>query len=226
MVVEYWKRPYFQHKERIRGSGKLLSIKFRHSMNAKSTIQCPQCGFKKEETMPTNACTYFYTCTHCHQLLKPKPGDCCVFCSYGSQQCPFKQKENQLNDVFTGVIIEESLEQKDIFEKVRIVKTEVEEVTEKHQTPWLKQWTLHAVEIPADRAEDLAVTLSKALDSQHAWYADYKNDQLHYIIFREKVFKIDRTNKTQYDEAKQYGLSLGIPEYQVDFHPDVKQWER
>jgi hypothetical protein len=38
--------------------------------------------------MPTDACQYFYECTHCKTLLRPKPGDCCVFCSYGSVVCP------------------------------------------------------------------------------------------------------------------------------------------
>ena len=38
--------------------------------------------------MPSDACQYFYECTGCHTLLRPKPGDCCVFCSYGSVPCP------------------------------------------------------------------------------------------------------------------------------------------
>ncbi|MCH2547305.1 MAG: hypothetical protein MK052_06835 [Alphaproteobacteria bacterium] len=53
-----------------------------------STITCPECGTQKEETMPTDACQYFYECTACHTLLKPKEDDCCVFCSYGSVACP------------------------------------------------------------------------------------------------------------------------------------------
>ncbi|MEO6813939.1 MAG: GDCCVxC domain-containing (seleno)protein [Ginsengibacter sp.] len=53
-----------------------------------STITCPQCGFKKEETMPTDACRYFYECTNCEAILKPKRGDCCVYCSYGTASCP------------------------------------------------------------------------------------------------------------------------------------------
>lgn len=28
------------------------------------------------------------TCPNCNQLLKPKEGDCCVFCSYGDIPCP------------------------------------------------------------------------------------------------------------------------------------------
>lgn len=58
-----------------------------------STLTCPYCGFAKEESMPTDACQYFYECARCHQLLKPKQGDCCVFCSYGSVKCPPIQQE-------------------------------------------------------------------------------------------------------------------------------------
>ena len=37
-----------------------------------STITCPDCGHKKEETMPTDACQYFYECDNCKKVLKPK----------------------------------------------------------------------------------------------------------------------------------------------------------
>jgi len=53
-----------------------------------SSLTCPECGFTRTETMPTDACQWFYECTNCHALLRPKPGDCCVFCSYGSVPCP------------------------------------------------------------------------------------------------------------------------------------------
>lgn len=59
-----------------------------------SIISCPKCQFEKEEKMPTNACQYFYECTNCGVLLKPKAGDCCVFCSYGSVKCPPQQKDS------------------------------------------------------------------------------------------------------------------------------------
>jgi len=53
-----------------------------------SVITCPKCGHRAEETMPTNACLFFYECSRCGATLKPKSGDCCVFCSYGSVPCP------------------------------------------------------------------------------------------------------------------------------------------
>ena len=61
-------------------------------MELESVIKCPECGFEKEETMQTDSCMFFYECTNCKNLLKPKPGDCCVFCSYGSVKCPPKQE--------------------------------------------------------------------------------------------------------------------------------------
>ena len=59
-----------------------------------STVTCPKCGQAEAETMPTNACQWFYDCKGCGALLKPKPGDCCVFCSYGTVDCPPKQTGN------------------------------------------------------------------------------------------------------------------------------------
>ena len=53
-----------------------------------STITCPECGFSKEETMPEGACAFFYECENCKAILKPKKGDCCVYCSYGTVKCP------------------------------------------------------------------------------------------------------------------------------------------
>ncbi len=60
-----------------------------------STVTCPSCGHQQTEDMPTDACQYFYECKGCKTLLKPKPGDCCIFCSYGSMPCPPVQSEGQ-----------------------------------------------------------------------------------------------------------------------------------
>lgn len=55
---------------------------------SESVITCPVCGHLKLETMPVDACQFFYECENCKTILKPKQGDCCVFCSYGSVKCP------------------------------------------------------------------------------------------------------------------------------------------
>jgi hypothetical protein len=53
-----------------------------------STITCPACGHQQTEIMPTDACLFFYACAACKRMLRPKAGDCCVFCSYGTVRCP------------------------------------------------------------------------------------------------------------------------------------------
>jgi hypothetical protein len=63
-------------------------MEIQNSIIAQSTITCPHCGFQKEETMPTDACQYFYQCEGCQTTLKPLAGDCCVYCSYGTIKCP------------------------------------------------------------------------------------------------------------------------------------------
>lgn len=37
------------------------------------------CDHAKTETLPTDACQWFYECEQCHTVLRPKPGDCCVY---------------------------------------------------------------------------------------------------------------------------------------------------
>ncbi|EKE20888.1 MAG: hypothetical protein ACD_7C00443G0003 [uncultured bacterium] len=127
---------------------------------------------------------------------------------------------------FKGVIIEESLENKDVLGKVKIVKTNIEQVAEGHKTPWIKQWTLHTVEILENEADNIAEEIGKSLDSEHNWYADFKNHDFHYVIFRDKVFKVERSKSEQYNAVTEYGVSLGIPDYQLDFSPHIKEWER
>lgn len=63
------------------------------SVVAQSKLTCPACGHAKIEVMPTDACQFFYECEQCHAVLRAKPGDCCVYCSYGSVPCPSVQQQ-------------------------------------------------------------------------------------------------------------------------------------
>ncbi len=53
-----------------------------------SLLTCPHCETARLERMPVDACRILYECTGCGASLRPKPSDCCVFCSYGSVPCP------------------------------------------------------------------------------------------------------------------------------------------
>ncbi len=64
------------------------------SVKPDSTITCPHCGHSQTYTMPTDRCQFFWKCPSCDSLLKPKEGDCCVYCSYGDTPCPPIQEDH------------------------------------------------------------------------------------------------------------------------------------
>ena len=119
--------------------------------------------------------------------------------------------------MYSGVIIEESLANKQALEGLNIVKQEVEQVTDKHETPWLARWTCDTVEIPEADIETVVQKLSAAIDTAYIgnWYCDFRNDNWHYVVFSGKIFKIDRKKREAYDEMREYALSIGLPEHQL-----------
>lgn len=117
---------------------------------------------------------------------------------------------------YKGVIIEESLDDKSILRKVKILKTRIEKVVEKHKTPWLRQWTLHTIEIKRVDVDKIAKLISKSLNKKHSsWYVDFKSQKYHYIIFPDKIFTVGLNSS--YKEVRDWGLSIGIPKYQMQF---------
>ena len=127
---------------------------------------------------------------------------------------------------FNGVIIEESLENIGVLENVAIISTRLEPVTEKH-TPLALPVDFARRGSGGRRSGQNGGRDTRIADREHkgSWYADFKNESHHYIIFPDKIFLVDRRNAEQCDDAKHHGLSLGIPEHQVDFHPSVAEWE-
>ncbi len=128
---------------------------------------------------------------------------------------------------FNGVIIEESLENIGVLENVAIISTRVEPVTEKH-TPLALPVDFALRGSGGRRSGQNSGRDTRIADREHkgSWYASFKNESHLYIIFPEKIFLVDRRSAEQYDDAKHHGLSLGITEHQVDFHPSVGEWER
>ena len=53
-----------------------------------AVITCPLCGVNTEAEIPEGACQFFWDCPACGGVVRPKPGDCCVFCSYADRRCP------------------------------------------------------------------------------------------------------------------------------------------
>jgi hypothetical protein len=62
-------------------------------MSDTGIITCPACGAETSEVIPTDSCLFFFDCPSCDTHLRPLPGDCCVFCSYGDRRCPSRTSD-------------------------------------------------------------------------------------------------------------------------------------
>jgi len=90
---------------------------------------------------------------------------------------------------FKGVIIEESLKDLSILKDLKIIKTEIEKVTERHRTPWLSKWTCHKIEIPEEKINEICEKLQGSLDKEHEWYIELKNNRYEIMIFNDNIIK-------------------------------------
>ncbi|WP_370622950.1 GDCCVxC domain-containing (seleno)protein [Polynucleobacter sp. MWH-Berg-3C6] len=52
-----------------------------------STITCPYCRASESLEIPIGSSQHLYRCRACSSILKPKSGDCCIFCSFGDLDC-------------------------------------------------------------------------------------------------------------------------------------------
>lgn len=64
-------------------------------ITTQAKLTCPQCDFVQVVEMPANTCQFFYQCINCKAVLRPRAGDCCVFCSYAGIPCPTRQLDMQ-----------------------------------------------------------------------------------------------------------------------------------
>lgn len=124
---------------------------------------------------------------------------------------------------YIGVIVEESLADLDILKEVEITDQCIEKVSERDNTPWLDKWTIDTVKIKANLAEELANKLSALIDTKHCsdWFCDFKNDNYHFVIFKDKVFKLKRGNKLDYQNMQEYASKLGLPKEQMPTFNDL-----
>lgn len=59
----------------------------------KTRVTCPHCGFGQVLDIPADYCQILYQCPRCEARLRPLSGDCCIFCSYGDDDCIPEQRE-------------------------------------------------------------------------------------------------------------------------------------
>ncbi|MBL7074867.1 hypothetical protein ISS37_06480 [candidate division KSB1 bacterium] len=116
--------------------------------------------------------------------------------------------------MFSGLLLKESLKEASVLDVIRVTKIEKWDVdnTADFQP---KTWTAIFFEGDESQVDNTAEKLSQSLKPR--WYANISTVNNEYVIFPNKVFKYTKGDKQKITEAVKYGLSLGIPDHQLDW---------
>lgn len=76
-------------------------------------------------------------------------------------------------------------------------------------------WSAIEFELEDEKAAELTQVLSERLNP--GWFANLQSDTETIIVFEGRVFRYPRGDPRGRAEAQAYGLSLGIPDYQLDW---------
>ena len=103
--------------------------------------------------------------------------------------------------MYTGVIVQNSLKNPSILDGFQILKKWTDE-----------DWELYKV----DATKEQIQSLSGELSDGH-WYTHFWQDNELIVVFKDKIFEFDVNDKDGRLAAVEYGMSIGIPEEQLDF---------
>lgn len=104
---------------------------------------------------------------------------------------------------YTGTIVVESLIDQSILDSLKVIKSEV--------SPNLG-WHLFTVEVSESDIGKFANNIES-----NKWYMHFWRDREVIAVFKDKSFKFNYDDKTSWNPAVEYGLSIGIPKEQLDF---------
>ncbi|MCL2527700.1 MAG: hypothetical protein FWE42_04695 [Defluviitaleaceae bacterium] len=109
--------------------------------------------------------------------------------------------------MYEGAIIKETLSSELILDHVIIDNVEIWKTSES-----IKYWTMIWFRSGTnDFPERLAETLIEG------WFADMKNGNTKYIVFKDKVLKYEIGNNLQKEEVLNYMRKMGIPDSQFNW---------
>ena len=127
--------------------------------------------------------------------------------------CDITDKKENKNELYTGLIIKESIADENIFDYVFVNKTELWKT---NNSP--KYWTAVYFSSSDSRFPEL---LSKALKSDKDcgvnWFTDMKQGNIKIIVFNKKILRYTIGNKDEKEKVFDECRKLGIPDFQLDW---------
>lgn len=111
---------------------------------------------------------------------------------------------------YKGTIVEESLIDNRLLNGFKLNKFRISNVEKPED-----RWHLYEVEASAEQIDELATQLKPS-----GWYTHFWRGDNVIVVYPNKSFKIVYSDKTTWQEAIEYGQSIGIPLEQLDFKID------
>ncbi len=105
--------------------------------------------------------------------------------------------------MYKGIIVENSLADKSILDKLQIVRT------------WQDgSWTLHEVQVEKAQLSEIGKYLADGPWYLHFWKQGEDNIR---VVYKDKMFDIKFSDKSTWQDAIEYGKLIGIPDKQLTF---------
>ncbi len=119
--------------------------------------------------------------------------------------------------VWKGVIIEESLGDKKLLDLVKIINTYKNTLENEEEKGFLH---FHKIELEDSRKDKFIPRAKQAI--KQGWYMHICKGNKMAVIFRNRIFEFTDKEKTKINQARDYGLSVGIKKEQLTFENLIK----
>lgn len=121
----------------------------------------------------------------------------------------YKKERENLANVWQGVVLEESLDNKSLLDLAKIVGTDTDKLEEEDRV-----MTFHKIEVSDSKQHQFIEEARRSI--KPGFYIHLCKEGRMYVIFKDKVFKFKK-GQALLKKAREYGKSIGIIPEQMPF---------
>ena len=85
-------------------------------------------------------------------------------------------------------------------------------------------WWLYGIEVPRSDLESMVINIQTHMRADENFYSHLYDDEVVIVIFKTHIVRVT-PHISSWEDILKYGMTLGIPEEQLDFWPNRFQDE-